>query len=339
VIRVAVLGAGHWGPNLIRNFQQPPASVVTWIADADPARREAAALRFPDVRLTADAHEALGAPDVDAVVVATPTVTHYSFSRAALLAGKHVLVEKPLTASVAQGEEVCRLAEEQGRVLMVGHVFLFNPGVRRVREMLQAGELGRVYYASMVRTNLGPIRTDVDAAWDLAAQDISIASYWLDSTPLSVSASGGSWINSGINDAVFATLRYPDNVLVHVHVSWLHPRKARDITVVGAARMLILDDMNMAEPLRVYDKGVREDRAGSAWVNSFGTFRSSLREGDILIPRVALGEPLQRECAHFIRCIESGQEPLTNGKVGLSVVRVLEAMDRSARGDGRVEPV
>ena len=339
MIRVAVLGAGHWGPNLIRNFHQPPASEVTWIADSDPARREAAALRFPAVRLTDDAYEALAAPDVDAVVVATPTVTHHSLTRAALLAGKHVLVEKPITASLAEGEDVCRLALEKGRVLMVGHVFLFNPGVRRVREVLQAGELGRVYYASMVRTNLGPIRTDVDAAWDLAAQDVSIANYWLGGVPLSVSATGGSWINAGINDAVFATLRYPDDVLVHVHVSWLHPRKARDITVVGAARMLILDDLNLAEPLRLYDKGVRDDRAGTAWVDTFGSFRSSLREGDILIPRVPLGEPLQQECAHFVRCIERGEEPLTNGAMGLAVVRVLEAMDRSARNGGRVEPV
>jgi predicted dehydrogenase len=337
--RVAVLGAGHWGPNLIRNFHRQPASDVTWIADADPARLAQVALRFPDVKRTRDPLEAVGAPDVDAVVIATPTVTHHSLTKAALLAGKHVLVEKPLAASLAEGEEVCRLAREKGTILMVGHVFLFNPGVRRVRQLLEEGALGRVYYASMVRTNLGPIRTDVDAAWDLAAQDISIANYWLDGMPLSVSCLGGSWINRGINDAVFATLRYKGDVLVHLHVSWLHPRKARDITVVGAARMLILDDMNLAEPLRIYDKGVREDGGGLPWVDSFGTFRSSLREGDILIPRVSLGEPLKEECEHFVHCVETGERPITDGSMGLAVVRVLEALDRSARNAGRVEPV
>ena len=335
MIEVAVIGSGHWGPNLIRNFSSNRSTRVAWIVDKDPSRLQEAGVRFPEARRTESVTDVLEDSTVQAVVVATPTITHYPLVKAALKAQKHVFVEKPIARSSDEGEDLARLAADAGRVLMVGHVFLYNAGVRRVRQLLDEGELGRVYYMSMVRTNLGPVRTDVDAAWDLAAQDISIANYWLRATPSIVSAVGGSWINEGINDTVFATLRYPDQVLVHLHVSWLNPRKARDITVVGERRMLTLDDMNLAEPLRIYDKRVTETRSKLPWIDSFATFRSGLREGDIIIPKISPGEPLKEECDHFVHCIETGERPLTDAAQGIGVVRVLEALERSAQNAGR----
>ena len=338
-VRLAVIGAGHWGPNLIRNFHNRRTGEVVWVVDADEARREHVGLRHPELRIGADARAALEDPSVEAVVVATPTTTHFGLVRAALSAGKHVFVEKPLTASARTSEELCQLAEERRLVLMVGHVFLFNAAVQRVGHVIRTGELGRLYYVSMVRTNLGPIRVDVNAAWDLAAHDVSIANHWLGSGPLTVSASGGTWINRGIEDAVFATVRYPDDVLVTLHASWLNPRKAREITVVGDRRMLTFDDLNPAEPLRIYDHGVTEEVCTPAYVDTFETFRASTRQGDILLPKVPVAEPLVAECDHFLDCIRAGTTPLSDGRAGLAVVRVLEALSRSLANGGAEEPV
>jgi predicted dehydrogenase len=338
MIRVAVIGAGHWGPNLIRNFHNRERSEVAWVVDRDATRLAHVRSRFADVQTTGEADEALADPAVDAVVVATPARTHHGLAKAALERGKHVLVEKPIATSVDDGAELCALSERAGRVLAVGHVFLYNPGVQRVKRYLEDGHLGRVYYVSMVRTNLGPIRTDVDAAWDLASHDVAIVNYWLDAEPIAVSAIGGTWINDGIADAVFATFRYSGNVFVNLHVSWLNPRKSRDITVVGERRMLTFDDMNLGEPVRVYDKQVTDDRT-AGYVDSFASFRASVREGDITIPRVALGEPLKAECEDFLDCIERGTPPRSGGREGLAVVRALDALQRSVRHHGREEPL
>jgi predicted dehydrogenase len=339
VIRVAVIGAGHWGPNLIRNFHNRERSEVVWVVDPDAARVALVRARFAEVKTAPDPGPALADPDVDAVVVATPASTHHALAKAALERGKHVLVEKPIATDARHGEELCTLAAKSGLVLMVGHVFLYNPGIRRVKQYLDEGHLGRVYYVAMVRTNLGPIRVDVNAAWDLASHDVAIVNYWLGTAPLTVSAIGATWINDGIEDAVFATFRYRGNVVANLHVSWLNPRKSRDITVVGERRMLTFDDMNLAEPLRLYDKQVTDDRTVPAYVDSFASFRASVREGDVTIPKVALGEPLKAECDHFLECIATGATPLTGGPEGLAVVRALEALQRSARGGGREEPV
>ena len=339
MIRIAVVGAGHWGPNLIRAFENPPTSEVAWVVDRDEGRRQQVEQRYPSVAVSSDAAGALADEHVDAVVIATPTSTHYGLVKAALEAGKHVLVEKPITTSVAEGEELCALAEARGLVLMVGHVFVYNAGVQAVKEHLREGTLGRVFYMSMVRTNLGPIRVDVNASWDLASHDISIANYWMDAEPVSASAIGGSWINEGIEDAVFATLRYPNDVLLTLHSSWLNPRKSRDITVVGDQRMLTLDDMNLSEPLRIYDKGVADETFTPGFVDTFASFRASVREGSITIPKVSLGEPLKAECEHFLTCVRDGAPPLTGGREGIAVVRALEAIERSVRKGGCEEPV
>ncbi len=339
MIGVAVVGAGHWGPNLIRNFENPPVSRVVAVVDREAGRREQVGRRFPHIETTAETAAVFANPEVEAVVVATPTSTHHAIVKAALTAGKHVLVEKPITTRAAEADELTALAASKGRVLMVGHVFVFNPAVRRVRAILDAGDLGRIYYMSMVRTNLGPIRMDVNAAWDLASHDVSIANYWLNTAPDSASAIGGAWINPGIEDAVFATLRYPGNVLVNMHASWLNPRKAREITVAGDRRMLTFDDMNMLEPLRLYDKQVTDAVTTPGFVDTFSAFRASVREGDITIPRVPGGEPLRNECDHFLDCIRTGNAPMTGGAFAAGVVRALEAIARSVNNAGREEKV
>jgi predicted dehydrogenase len=339
MIGVAVIGAGHWGPNLIRNFDNGTTSTVRWVADTDRVRLEQVHSRFPDVGITADAAEALADPTVDAVVIATPTTTHHALVRAALERDKHVLVEKPITTAVDEALELLELAELRQRVLLVGHVFIYNTAVQQVKHYLDQGRLGRVFYISMVRTNLGPIRVDVNAAWDLASHDVSIANYWLDAEPVSASAVGGPWINAGIEDAIFATLRYPGDVLVNLHASWLNPRKTRDITVVGDERMLTLDDMNLTEPVRIYDKGVTDERQSAQFVDTFASFRASIREGDITIPRISSGEPLKLECEHFLECIQLGKEPLTGGRLAVGVVRTLEAVNRSIANGGSEEAV
>lgn len=335
MIKLAVVGAGHWGPNLINNLYTHKDAWISWVADANPNRLQTVAERFPGVQTTEDAMAAIEADDVDAVLIATPTSTHYEFANKALEAGKHVLVEKPLAATAAEAEQLCEMASKTGKILMVGHIFVYNAAARKAKEYIAEGDLGRVYYISMERTNLGPIRVDVNAAWDLAAHDISLASYWLNSDPLTASAVGGAWINRGVEDAVFSTLRYPGDVLVHLHASWLNPKKSRGITVVGERRMLTFDDINMSEPIRVYDKKVREERTDMPFVDTFASFRMSVRDGDIVIPKVPMGEPLKAEINHFLECIENNSRPLSAGAEGLAVVKTLEAINRSLADGGR----
>ncbi len=339
MIRVAVIGAGHWGPNLIRNFDSNLRSEVRWVADLNESRLDAVKQRFPAINVTSSPDEAISDPDVDAVVVATPAVTHYGLVKQALENGKHVLVEKPLTKNGAEAVELVGLARSSNRVLLVGHIFVYNRAVRWVKEYIDSGELGAVYYISSSRTNLGPIRVDANAAWDLASQDLAVFNYWLGATPISVSAIGGNWINEGVEDAVFSTIRYSDGRLCHLHVSWLNPRKVRDITVVAQDRMLTYDDMNLSEPLRIYDKGVSRDESAAPFVDTFATFRSSIRDGDITIPRVGMGEPLRDECEHFLDCVVEGDSPVTGGTEAVAVVKTLEAMDRSMQNFGREEDV
>lgn len=338
-IRVAVIGAGHWGPNLIRSLENPPASIVKAVVDRDRGRLDQVSKRFPNTVVTDQADAVLADSNIDAVVVATPTTTHYALVKAALEANKDVLVEKPITTRADQAEELTALAERTGRVLMVGHIFLFNQAVQRIRGYIEARDLGRVYYVSMVRTNLGPIRMDVSASWDLVSHDISIVNYWLDSQPETASAVGGTWINPGIEDAVFATLRYPSGTLVNVHASWLNPRKARDITVAGDKRMLTFNDMDLLEPVRIYDKQVTDKTTTPGFIDSYASFRASIRDGDIMIPKITGGEPLKAECDHFIDCVRSRKKPLVGGREATAVVRVLEAIDRSIRVGGQEQKV
>lgn len=335
---VAIVGAGHWGPHLIRNFSTLHGSQALWVVETDELRRKVIAERFPGVAVTDDITHVLRDDRVDAVVVATPTTSHADLVEMSLLAGKHVLVEKPLTTALEPALRLCRLADDLDKVLMVGHVFLFNPAVTEAKRYIDRGDMGAIRYISMVRTNLGPIRYDVNAAWDLASHDLSIANYWLGSPPIAVSALGGSWVNDGIEDSVFLTLRYPDNVLVHIEASWMNPSKRRLISVVGSDQMLTVDDMEITEPLRIYDKGI-EEAATPPVSDTFAGFRSQIREGQIIIPKISTGEPLRDECQEFLDRVRGGGGELSDGWAGAEVVASLVAADESMRHNGRLVDV
>ncbi|HUY24686.1 MAG TPA: Gfo/Idh/MocA family oxidoreductase [Candidatus Saccharimonadales bacterium] len=337
-VGIALIGAGRWGPNLLRNFNDDPRSQVLWVVDRDPERLAAVAMRYPGVQLSPRIRDPLADPEVCAIVIATPAGTHAELARHALVAGKHCLVEKPLATNSVDAVGLVQLAQSRRCILAVGHVFLHNPAIRHAKACIDDGRLGHPYYASMVRTNLGPPGIDVNVAWDLATHDVSIATYWFGDPPLFASARGGCWISPGREDTIFATLLYPRDRLVHIVASWLSPRKVREITLVGSRSMVTIDDMNTAEPVRVHDKGI--DAGVSAdFVDSHGAFRASIRDGEVRIPRVAMGEPLREECEDFLDCILTGRAPVASGASALSTVRTIEAINRSLRNGGCQEPV
>lgn len=337
-LRVAVIGAGRWGPNLIRNFHQGNRSLVRTVVDLSSDRLARVQTRFPEIQVSKDSAAAIDDPDVDAVVIATPARTHAELALQALAAGKHCFIEKPLAPSLPDARAICARAEEAGLVAVVGHVFLYNPAIRRVKRYIDDDSLGSVRYISTIRTNLGPSGMDVNVVWDLASHDISIANYWLGDAPISASAVGGSWIADGQSDTVFATLIYPGQRLLHVNVSWLNPVKTRAITLVGNRQMATIDDMNLEEPVRLYDKGIDFEQ-DNHFVDSFGAFRSTIRDGDVTIPRIPLGEPLLNECEGFVEAILDGVPPVNSARSALGVVAAAEALDRSIALGGASETV
>lgn len=332
MINTAVVGLGHWGPNLARNFAELPDASLYTLCDSDDARLDQLGRRYPAAKKMDRFEEVLAGGEVDAVVLATPVHTHFDMAAAALRAGKHVMVEKPMAQTSDQCRELIRLAEEAGRILMVGHVFLYNAAVRWVKEYIQSGELGEVYYVYSQRLNLGRVRQDVNALWNFAPHDLSILSYWLGEGPERVTARGYSYIQPGIEDVVFATLDYPSGVGANVHISWLDPNKVRRMTVVGSQKMVVYDDVSADAKIKVYDKGVtrepREDVSLGQY-ESFGEFQLLLRAGDVLIPKIDFVEPLRLECGHFVECIIDGKVPLSDGHNGLQVVEALEMAQQS----------
>jgi predicted dehydrogenase len=302
--------------------------VVEMVCDIDDKKLLRIKTRFPEIKQTTDPQEIIGNGKIDCVVIATPLSTHFQLALDALRAGRHVLVEKPLARSSSECEQLIAAAEQAGRILFVGHTFKYNAGIRAAKEYIDRGELGELYLIDANRTNLGPVRYDANALWDLAAHDISIFSYWVGENPQEVSARGGCYLNRGIEDVVYATLGYGRGVIAHVHASWLNPRKVREITVVGEKKMLVWNDMNLSEPIRIYDRGFVRDES---YHDTFGDFRLSIREGEVVIPAIRLNEPLMAECEHFIECVKTGARPLTDGLDGLNVVRVLEAATQSMR--------
>lgn len=333
-VRVGVIGFGQWGPNHVRNFSVQDGVEVVRVCDASDNRLKAAQKFLRGVAVTKNSAEITHAADIDAVVVATPTSSHFALVKAALENGKDVLCEKPLAQTAAQCLELAELAAKHGRILMVGHVFLYNPGVQHLKTDLDRGELGRIYYMDAVRTNLGPVRKDVGAIYDLASHDISIFNHLLGAQPLEVSATGNSVLQSGIEDVGFLTLYYPGSVVCHAHTSWLNPRKVRQLTVVGDHKMAVWDDMNNLEPIRYYDKGVTADH-----YSSFGEFQLILRDGQITIPKVKMFEPLQRQDGEFIDCVRTRRQPAADASVALAVVRVMEAAMESLKNHGRAAKV
>jgi predicted dehydrogenase len=329
-VGLAIVGCGYWGMNYVRIFNELLDSRVLAVCDQSLDRLQEVARRFPGVHLTTQIEEATSLPGVDAVVVCTEATTHYDIARRLLLAGKHILVEKPLTTTSTDAHKLIGLAESTSTVLMVGHTFIFNAGVRKVKEYVRTGD-GRVYYLYARRTNLGPIRRDVNALWDLAPHDIAIFNYLLDSTPQWVSAVGGKVLRNCREDVGFISLGYPDNVLAHVHVSWADPDKRREVVVVKSDKRIIFNDLNGIEQVRVFEKGVSPVEQEPL---NYGEFRFEIRDGDIISPRIEPVEPLKNQCRHFLECVRSGKRPISSGVEGREVVRVLEAVNRSIESRG-----
>jgi predicted dehydrogenase len=330
-VRIGVIGCGHWGPNHIRNFSALPDSEVVAVADTSRERLAAVQQQHRAVFACEDYRELLALTDVDAVVVSTPTKTHAAITRDALLAGKHVLCEKPLCDRVQDGEELARLAEERRLILMVGHIFLFNNGILKLKHLIASGELGRPYYVTAKRTNLGPIRHDVNSVHDLASHDIAILNFLLDAMPLRVSAVGQAFLQDRIEDVAFVSLLYPDHVLANIHVSWLDPKKVREITIVGDKKMITWDDLSLMGPVSIYDKRV----VNHPYYDDFGEFQLLTREGDVTVPHVHVEEPLKLQSQYFLSCLRAGQIGLCNAREGVDVVRVIEAIAESLAGQGR----
>ncbi len=335
MIGIGLIGYGHWGPNHARTFNGQADSHVVAIADASEKRLEAAQKQVPYVTVSVDHRIVIDHPEVDAVVIATPLTTHYGLVKEALLAGKDVLVEKPLCYTSQEAQELCDLAEERGRILMVGHIFLFNSGINKLREYIQDGTLGRVYYMAATRTNLGPLRTDANALYDLGSHDISIFHHLLGSRPLEAAAWGESFLQHEVEDVVFANLEYPDRTLCHMHVSWLNPRKERTLVVVGETKMAVWDDMQPLESIRLYDKGLGQH----PHYDSFGQFQLILRDADILIPKLRAVEPLVAQDVHFLECVRERKTPLSDGVFARDVVASLEALQRSLHRGGSRQQV
>lgn len=330
MIKIGVIGYGYWGPNLVRNFSECGAAEVRAVSDLRPDRLKPVAARYPAVKTTANCRDLLDDPGIDAVAIATPVSTHYELALQALQAGKHVLVEKPFTATVEQGQRLIEEAERRQLTLMVDHTFLFTPAVRKIKELVDAGELGQLYYYDSVRVNLGLFQHDVNVLWDLAVHDLSIMDFILGASPQAVSATGMAHVAGQPEDMAFLTCYFANNVIAHFHVNWLAPVKIRRTLIGGDRKMIVFDDLEPSEKIKVYDKGITVNEPEGVYKMMVG-----YRTGDMWAPQLANLEALREEAKHFVSCVESGKRPLTDGPAGLAVVRILEAATESIRNRGQ----
>jgi predicted dehydrogenase len=332
-IALGLAGVGYWGSKLARNVHEATGSRLAAICDPDTARLEATGERYLNARRFTDFDELLASDDIEGVVIATPAFQHADHARAALDAGKHVLVEKPLALTVADCDDLVERAEATQLTVMVGHTFVYSEPVRYLRRLIESGDLGRVLYAYAHRLNLGVIREDLNALWNFGPHDVSILLYLLDGLPQRVAARQYSLLNRQIEDVVFLVLEFPDGIVAHVHESWLDPRKIRELTIVGDRKMAVYDDTDVETPIRIYDKGiaVADVEGVPSGEAGFGEFKLETRSGDMLAPRVVSPEPLRVEIEHFVGCIAAGERPETDVLHGRDVVAILEAADRSAR--------
>jgi predicted dehydrogenase len=322
VVRVGQAGLGAWGQNLVRNLDV--LADLRWICEAEDARRDSFARRFPNARPTSSYDEMLADPELDAVVIATPVPTHYALAKEALEAGKHVFVEKPPSMRAWEMEELVDLSEERGLVLMPGHLLLYHPGVRKLKELVDSGSLGEVLCIYGNRQNLGTIRTDENALWSLGVHDLSVILYLTGEEPSEVWAHGNAFLNPGVEDVVFCFLRFPSGKIAHLHLSWLDPHKMRKMTVVGRDKMVVFDDMELERKVTIYEKGTAQP------AQSFGEWQT--RTGDILSPKIASDEPLRLELSHFLRLVQEGTDG-SEARDGLAVVRVLEQLQNALEAE------
>jgi len=328
-----VLGCGYWGPQLIRNFYEMPQAILVAVAEPRQNRVDYVRHQYPGVDLFPD-HRDLLKQDLDAVIIATPIETHYELAREAILAGKHVLIEKPLAASVGDAVDLIRLAHANQRTLMTGHTFLYNPAVEELRRLVQSGELGRIYYVDAARLSLGQFQRYINVIWDLAPHDVSILFHVLGRRAIAVSARGSSCVQPNILDVAYIEIHFEGDISAQIHVSWLDPAKVRRITIVGDRKMAVYNDVSLAEKIRIYDTGVE-----SPVTDNFGEFQLAYRHGGITIPYIPWREPLRLECEHFVECVRTATIPRTDGFQGLAVVAVLEAANQSLANAGVRVPV
>jgi predicted dehydrogenase len=324
---VGVVGLGYWGPNLARNFAASPGAELTWLCDARPDVRDRFETAFPTARHTERLDDLLSDDGLDAIALATPVPTHAELAVRVLQAGKHCFVEKPLAQSVADAERAVAVAARADRILMVGHLLQYHPGIARLKQLVDDGELGDIRYIYGNRLNLGQLRTDENALWSLGAHDVSVLLHLADEEPSELAARGECYMNPGVEDVVFAFMRFPSGLAAHLHLSWLDPHKERRFTVVGATRMATFDDMAVERKLTVYDKGFDEN------TSTYGEYIT--RSGDIWSPNFSNAEPLRLECEHFLESVRAGTPPLSDGESGLRVVRVLEGLEEDLRASRR----
>jgi predicted dehydrogenase len=332
IVRVGVVGYGYWGPNLVRNFAQVRDCQVVSVSDTRSDRRALVQARYPAVRTTDDYRELLADPGVDAVAIATPVSTHFPLALEALRAGKHVWVEKPMTATAAQSLQLMDEAGRHGRVLHVDHTFVYTGAVRKIHDLVSTDAIGRIYYYDSVRVNLGLFQRDVNVLWDLAVHDLSILDYVLPAQPCAVSATGVGHVAGEPENVAYLTLFFDDSTIAHIHVNWLAPVKIRRTLIGGSNKMLVYDDLEPSEKVKVYDKGLRLGSQGDARYQMLVGYRT----GDMWAPHIEVSEALQTEAAHFVECVQQGRQSLTDGEAGLRVVRILEAATRSMTARGRV---
>ena len=330
-VRIALIGFGYWGPNYARVLNDLPGATLSVVCDRSQERLTLVSDRYRAVVTCSNIEDAISRGDIDAVVIATPASTHAALVRMALERGKHVLVEKPMALDVASCESLCQLASTAKRVLMVGYTFLYNAGVRKMKEYMGPEPFGQMYYLHATRTNLGPIRQDVNAVWDLAPHDIAIFNYLLEEQPAWASAIGTRVLRTNRDDIAFATLGYKNDVVGNIHVSWADPNKVREVVVVGSRRRIVFDDLNDVERVRVFERGVS---VGDAIADSYGEFKLLVRDGDIVSPKVQPSEPLKNQCADFVEAVRSGKTPLASCQFGLGVIRTLAAIETSMRSHG-----
>lgn len=332
MIKLGVIGYGYWGPNLVRNFMEAPGSTVVAVCDLRPERLSQLTIRYPSIKTCDSTSQLFEDPEIDAIVIATPVSTHHELSLAALQAGKHVLVEKPLAANSEQALQLIAEAAARKRVLMVDHTFVYTGAVRKIRELITNQELGEIYYYDAVRVNLGLFQHDVNVIWDLAIHDLSIMDYVLHSRAVAVSATGISNIPGQPENVAYITLFFAGPQIAHVHVNWLTPVKVRHTLIGGSERMILYDDLDPSEKVKVYDKGVRVSQSPEDVYEMLVSYRS----GDMWAPRLDTTEALHTEALHFIDCIENNKQPETDGHAGLRLVRIVEAAERSLRARGEL---
>lgn len=330
-LNIAVVGYGYWGPNIVRSFGETPGIRVIAVSDLRPQRLAQVQSRYPAIKVTADAKELIADPSIDAIIIATPVFSHFSLTLQSLQAGKHVLVEKPITATADQARILIEEAERRHLVLMVDHTFIYTGAVRKIHDLIASGEVGDLYYYDSVRVNLGLFQHDVSVVWDLAVHDLAIMDYILPLKPLAVSATAMSHVNGSPEDMAYMTLFFENNMIAHIHVNWLAPVKIRRTLIGGDRKMIVYDDLEPSEKIKIYDKGITINNK----LENIYQLMVGYRTGDMLAPQIDGTEALRTEAVHFVDCIENGKSPITDGQAGLQVVEILEAATRSIQEMGQ----